>query len=55
MTEFVLAGQSGAFGQGVGHRAEFEGLEQSEQVSADRVGGATGGGGHVSGSPRQRW
>ena len=40
MAEFVLAGQGGAFGQGVGQRAEFEGFEQSGQVSADRIGGA---------------
>ena len=53
MAEFVLAGQRGTFGQGVGQGAEFERFEQSEQVSADRVGGCTVGG-HVSRSPRSR-
>ena len=44
MAEFVLAGQRGAFGQGVGQGAEFEGFEQSDQISADRVGGCAVGG-----------
>ena len=41
VAEFVLAGQCGPFGQGVGQGAEFEGFEQPGQVGADRVGGCT--------------
>ena len=47
MAEFVLAGQGGAFGQGVGQGAEFEGFEQSGQISADGVGGGTDNGADI--------
>jgi hypothetical protein len=40
----VLAGQRGPFGQGVCQGTEFERLEQSVQVSTDRVGECTMGG-----------
>jgi hypothetical protein len=42
VAEFVLAGQGGAFGQGVGRGAEFEGFEQPGQIGADGLGGDAG-------------
>jgi hypothetical protein len=41
VAEFVLTGQRGPFGQGVGQGAEFERFEQSGQIGADRISGCT--------------